>query len=182
MEWGTRHSPGLTIENEAFRSCAVTDPVRVPVTANPHSPNPSVISKRSFRVRRPHSPRPRPTALRSLANGHVHTSPLASQSGRGVMAARSEGFPLLDIAGVATYLATSERHIRQLVAERRIPHHKVGGLVRFRIDRIDQWLDDNERTEPHVSKRLTSVTSLPRRRSAQTEPLAARSRRMRLDD
>ena len=94
----------------------------------------------------------------------------------------SKSCPLLDIAGVASYLATSERHIRRLVAERRIPHHKVGGLVRFRLDRIDQWLDDNERPAPSVSERPASVTSLPRRRSAQTEPQAARSRRIHLDN
>jgi len=33
---------------------------------------------------------------------------------------------LLDIAGVAEHLAVSERHIRRLVAERRIPYVKWG--------------------------------------------------------
>ena len=43
--------------------------------------------------------------------------------------------PLLDIAGVADYLGVPVRHIRRLVAERRIPHDApmdrqvVGGLV-----------------------------------------------------
>ena len=78
--------------------------------------------------------------------------------------------PLLDIAGVADYLGTSERHIRRLVAERRIPHHKVGGLVRFRLETVDQWLAHNERCTSAPISHAASVTSITRRRSAQTAP------------
>jgi excisionase family DNA binding protein len=83
--------------------------------------------------------------------------------------AATERSPLLDIAGVAAYLATTERHVRRLVAERRIPHSKVGGLVRFRVDAIDRWLADNERG-PAAADTLAPVQSMPRRRSAQTAP------------
>lgn len=52
---------------------------------------------------------------------------------------------LLDIPGVARYIASSVRHVRRLVAERRIPHYKVGHFVRFDPDEIDHWLNDNRR-------------------------------------
>ena len=49
--------------------------------------------------------------------------------------------PLLDIGGVADWLGTSHRHVRRLVAERRIPHLKVGHFVRFDSDEIVKWID-----------------------------------------
>ena len=39
--------------------------------------------------------------------------------------------PLVDVNGAAEYLGTTTRHIRRLVSQRRIPHTKIGGLVRF---------------------------------------------------
>ncbi len=53
--------------------------------------------------------------------------------------------PLLDVRTVAARLGTTERHIRQLIADRRIPFFKVGRSVRFDPDIIDRWLADNER-------------------------------------
>ncbi len=52
---------------------------------------------------------------------------------------------LLDIAGVAEHLAVSERHVRRLVAERRIPYVKWGHLLRFDPDEIAEWLDSSRR-------------------------------------
>ncbi|MGI8663821.1 MAG: helix-turn-helix domain-containing protein [Acidimicrobiales bacterium] len=48
---------------------------------------------------------------------------------------------LLDINGVANLLGTSVRHVRRLVAERRIPFVRVGHLIRFDPDEIAAWLD-----------------------------------------
>ena len=50
---------------------------------------------------------------------------------------------LLDIAAVARWLGTSERHIRRLVAERRIPFVKVGHLIRFVPSEVEAWLEAN---------------------------------------
>ena len=44
---------------------------------------------------------------------------------------------------LADQLATSIRHIRRLVAERRVPYVKVGRLVRFDPTEITAWLDSN---------------------------------------
>jgi excisionase family DNA binding protein len=48
---------------------------------------------------------------------------------------------LLTIEQLAEQLTTSIRHIRRLIAERRIPYIKVGHLVRFDPTEIDEWID-----------------------------------------
>ena len=56
--------------------------------------------------------------------------------------ARPSGLPqLLDIAGVASHLGVAPRHVRRLVAERRIPYVKWGHLLRFDPDEINEWLN-----------------------------------------
>lgn len=50
---------------------------------------------------------------------------------------------LMDVEGVAIYMHTSVRHVRRLVQDRRVPFLKVGGLLRFRRDDIDGWLDEH---------------------------------------
>jgi len=49
---------------------------------------------------------------------------------------------LLTIDQLAERLGVSIRHIRRLVAERRVPYLKVGWLVRFDPAEITAWLDD----------------------------------------
>lgn len=53
----------------------------------------------------------------------------------------SMGAPLLTIAQVAEFLGVTERHVRRLVFERRIPYLKWGHLLRFDADEITAWLD-----------------------------------------
>jgi excisionase family DNA binding protein len=48
---------------------------------------------------------------------------------------------LLDTDGVAEVLGITPRHVRRLVAERRIPFFKVGRFVRFDPGELDVWLD-----------------------------------------
>jgi excisionase family DNA binding protein len=48
---------------------------------------------------------------------------------------------LLDIEGVARWLGTSHRHVRRLVAERRISYVKVGHFVRFEREAVVWWID-----------------------------------------
>lgn len=52
---------------------------------------------------------------------------------------------LLDINELAEHLGTSQRHIRRLIAERRIPYVKVGRLIRFDPEEIATWLDAGRR-------------------------------------
>ena len=49
--------------------------------------------------------------------------------------------PLLDIRGAANLLGCSERFVRRLVQERRVPFIKLGGTrVRFAETDLDHWL------------------------------------------
>ena len=58
------------------------------------------------------------------------------------MSTRTDRLPtLLDIDGVAEHLGVNERHVRRLVAERRIPFVKWGHLLRFDPAEIAAWLD-----------------------------------------
>ena len=50
---------------------------------------------------------------------------------------------LLDIAGVAEHLGVNVRHVRRLVAERRIPFIKWGHLIRFDPTEIADWLESS---------------------------------------
>lgn len=49
--------------------------------------------------------------------------------------------PLMDLPAVAERLGVNQRHVRRLVAERRIPFLKWGHLLRFDADEIEAWLD-----------------------------------------
>lgn len=53
---------------------------------------------------------------------------------------KHSGESLLDIPALATRLAVSERFVRRLVHERRIPYLKVGHFVRFDPRDIDEVL------------------------------------------
>lgn len=60
---------------------------------------------------------------------------------------------LIDIATLAERLGDSERHIRRLVAERRIPFLKVGRFVRFDSAEIIRWLDNGRKPMKRESLR-----------------------------
>jgi excisionase family DNA binding protein len=48
---------------------------------------------------------------------------------------------LMNIDQLAQRLGITVRHVRRLVAERRVPYLKVGKLVRFDSTEIAAWLD-----------------------------------------
>ena len=48
--------------------------------------------------------------------------------------------PLMDIEEVAKRLSVGVRHVRRLVAEKRIPYRKWGHLLRFERDEIEEWI------------------------------------------
>ncbi len=53
--------------------------------------------------------------------------------------------PLIDITSLAELLGVEPRHIRRLVAERRIPIIKWGHLIRFDPVEIREWIDSYRR-------------------------------------
>ena len=52
---------------------------------------------------------------------------------------------LLDIEEVARLLGVGVRHVRRLVADRRIPYLKWGHLLRFDPVEVEAWLDEERR-------------------------------------
>ncbi len=54
--------------------------------------------------------------------------------------------PLLDLPAVAERLGVNQRHVRRLVAERRIPYLKWGHLLRFDPSELEAWLDRARRS------------------------------------
>lgn len=52
----------------------------------------------------------------------------------------SDRHEMLDVAGLATRLGVTERFVRRLVHERRIPFYKVGALLRFDAADVEHWL------------------------------------------
>ena len=65
---------------------------------------------------------------------------------------------LLDIEAVAKWLGTSHRHVRRLVAERRVPYLKVGHFVRFDQEAIATWINQH-RVEMRGSEVSYEATS-----------------------
>jgi excisionase family DNA binding protein len=52
---------------------------------------------------------------------------------------------LLNITELAEFLGVNTRHVRRLVAERRIPFIKWGHLIRFDPVEVVKWLDGHRR-------------------------------------
>ena len=67
-------------------------------------------------------------------------------------APRSTECPLLDVDELAERLNISVRHVRRLVAERRVPYLKVGHLVRFAPAAVDEWLQALVACDPSGSR------------------------------
>jgi excisionase family DNA binding protein len=51
---------------------------------------------------------------------------------------------LVDIEALALWLGTSVRHVRRMVADKRVPYLKVGHLVRFDPDDIMVWIQNQK--------------------------------------
>ena len=77
---------------------------------------------------------------------------------------------LLTIGEVAEYLGVTERHVRRLVAERRIPFVKWGHLLRFDAEEIATRIDAARRpvgretgrpAEPRKIRQASLVRSRP---------------------
>ena len=71
---------------------------------------------------------------------------------------------LLNLRGVAEHLGTSERHVRRLVQERRIPFIKVGHFVRFDPNDLAEWLDSARVAPAGTNPMLGILTEIRARR------------------
>ena len=50
---------------------------------------------------------------------------------------------LIDLPTLARWLGVTDRHIRRLVSERRIPFHKWGHHLRFDPIDVREWLNEH---------------------------------------
>jgi excisionase family DNA binding protein len=88
---------------------------------------------------------------------------------------------MLDVNRAASYLGVSTSLIRNLVAQRRVVHYKLGGRVMFRREDIDQFVAQNKRELPDVvawqlqgrrgkSPRTKTLTATKATRSVRSTP------------
>jgi excisionase family DNA binding protein len=71
---------------------------------------------------------------------------------------------LLTIDQLAERLGVSIRHVRRLIAERRVPYVKVGWLVRFDPAEIAAWLDGARHPQRQSDDRAGVAIPTGRRR------------------
>lgn len=85
-----------------------------------------------------------PVTARALeaSRAKSHTKAPDAPSGDGRSRPRRPLPELVDIATVAASLGVGVRHVRRLVAERRIPFVKVGHYVRFDPDDVSAWVNE----------------------------------------
>ena len=69
----------------------------------------------------------------------------------------------LTIIEISAYLNLKPSTIYAMVAEKRIPHFKVGRLVRFKKAEIDLWMEANKREVVDVSKTASKILRAKRR-------------------
>ena len=75
---------------------------------------------------------------------------------------RTEAEPLLDVQDLAARLNISVRHVRRLVAERRIPYLKLGNLLRFDPGQINDWLEGLAACRVSAAPRAQAIPSSAR--------------------
>ena len=67
---------------------------------------------------------------------------------------------LLTMDELAERLGVTQRHVRRLVAEKRVPYLKVGRFIRFDPAQISAWLESRRVA---VSRDSVTRAGLPRR-------------------
>ncbi len=55
--------------------------------------------------------------------------------------------PMMNVEAAAERLGCSVKHVRNMIYERRIPYFKVGRLIRFDPDVLENWVQSN-RVDP----------------------------------
>jgi len=68
-----------------------------------------------------------------------------------------ENSEYLDIQGLSKYLEIKESTLYSLAAERKIPHFKIGRLVRFKKSDIDLWMDSHKKECIDIPKEARKI-------------------------
>lgn len=72
--------------------------------------------------------------------------------------------PWVGIAAVATHLGVGKDTIYRWIDRQGLPAHRVGGLFRFRLSQVDEWVQKSGADEP---KRRSSGIAAKNARSDQ---------------
>jgi excisionase family DNA binding protein len=48
--------------------------------------------------------------------------------------------PAATVEDIALHFGVSERTVRRWLTETDIPHFRVGGIIRFRVDEVAEWM------------------------------------------
>ena len=54
----------------------------------------------------------------------------------------SDEHDILTVEEVARYLKVTERHVYNLLSDRKVPAFKVGGAWRFKREQLEQWIEE----------------------------------------
>lgn len=69
--------------------------------------------------------------------------------------------PYVDLKAVAEYLGSSERHVRNLVQMRKLPHYKVGRLLRFKLSEVERFVQaskvETNQPQPDTPRRRRRI-------------------------
>ena len=69
---------------------------------------------------------------------------MSEESKGDIVVIEKHGGGLLDVGEAAAYLNTTERHIRRLRNEMRLPYVKFGSKLRFLRDDLDAYVEANK--------------------------------------
>jgi excisionase family DNA binding protein len=86
-----------------------------------------------------------------------------------------DGSVLLTIDALSSRLSTSHRHVRRLVAEKRVPYLKIGGLIRFDPAEIEDWLLACRRSGAGDRSTCSELSRRAPHRSSPLPPSASRA-------
>ncbi len=53
---------------------------------------------------------------------------------------KEPGLQLIHVGDATEALSVSRRHLRRLIAERKIPFVRIGGVVRFSVSALREWI------------------------------------------
>jgi len=74
---------------------------------------------------------------------------------------------LLSIFEISDYLGIKQKTLYAMVESGKIPHYRIGRLIRFRLNEIDAWLDECKmgKAQPYEQPRIKKKKRSPSQRS-----------------
>ncbi len=77
----------------------------------------------------------------------------------------------MDIQALSQYLGIKASTLYAMVGEKKIPHYKVGRMVRFKLSEIDLWMEKNQVQCVDAEKKAKKALGPIKRPKLDVEPL-----------